>query len=114
MVSMLLTTAVAVILGTAPATGQSNSLRDATARSTVNDISKPQLTPENRGDIFMARKMYREAIEAFHEGSNQDPVLWNKTGIAYHQMMQLDMARKSYEQALKLKHDYVEAINNLG
>jgi tetratricopeptide (TPR) repeat protein len=29
-------------------------------------------------------------------------------------MMQLDMARKSYEQALKLKHDYMEAINNLG
>jgi tetratricopeptide (TPR) repeat protein len=28
--------------------------------------------------------------------------------------MQLDRAKKSYEQALKLKKDYVEAINNLG
>jgi len=28
--------------------------------------------------------------------------------------MQLDSARKSYEQAIKLKPDYMEAINNLG
>src|SRR5438477_11162654 len=75
---------------------------------------KPNLTPETRGDIFMARKMYREAIDTFHEGSPKDPVLLNKIGIAYHQMMQLDSARKSYEQALKLKPDYVEAMNNLG
>ena len=43
-----------------------------------------QLSPERRGDILMARKMYREAIEAFSEGSMKDPVLRNKTGIAYH------------------------------
>ena len=75
---------------------------------------KPVLTPETRGDIFMARKMYREAIETFREGLPKDPVLLNKIGIAYHQMMQLDNARKSYEQALKLKPNYVEAMNNLG
>jgi tetratricopeptide (TPR) repeat protein len=75
---------------------------------------KPSLTPETRGDIFMARKMYREAIDAFREGSPKDPVLLNKIGIAYHQMLQLDNARKSYELAIKAKPDYVEAINNLG
>jgi tetratricopeptide (TPR) repeat protein len=75
---------------------------------------KAALSPEMRGDIFMARKMYREAIETFREGPPKDPVLKNKTGIAYHQLMQLDNARKSYEQALRLKPDYVEAINNLG
>src|SRR5947209_5853420 len=75
---------------------------------------KPVLTPETRGDIFMARKMYREAIDTFREGPAQDPVLLNKIGIAYHQMMQLDSARKSYEQALKVKPDYVEVMNNLG
>jgi len=76
--------------------------------------AKPALSPEMRGDIFMARKMYREAIEAFREGSPKDPVLANKIGIAYHQMLQLDNARKSYEMALKLKPDYVEAMNNIG
>jgi Flp pilus assembly protein TadD len=75
---------------------------------------KPVLTPETRGDIYMARKMYREAIDTFREGSAKDPVLLNKIGIAYHQMMQLDNARKSYEQALKLKPNYVEVMNNLG
>jgi tetratricopeptide (TPR) repeat protein len=74
----------------------------------------PSLTPETRGDIYMARKMYREAIEAFREGSPKDPVLLNKIGIAYHQMLQLDNARKSYEASIKVKPDYVEAINNLG
>jgi len=76
--------------------------------------AKPNLSPETRGDIYMARKMYREAIEAFHDGSPKDPVLLNKTGIAYHQMLQLDQARKSYEAAIKVKPDYVEAINNIG
>src|SRR5215210_6659571 len=79
------------------------------------EVTKPVLTPETRGDIYMARKMYREAIETFSEGGAQkDPVLMNKVGIAYHQMMQLDSARKSYERALKLKPTYVEAMNNLG
>src|SRR3954471_19913835 len=74
---------------------------------------KPVLTLETRGDIYMARKMYREAIDTFREGA-EDPVLFNKIGIAYHQMMQLDNARKSYEQALKAKPNYVEVMNNLG
>jgi tetratricopeptide (TPR) repeat protein len=72
------------------------------------------LTPETRGDIYMARKMYREAVDTFREGGPRDPVLLNKIGIAYHQMMQLDNARKSYEQALKIKPNYVEVMNNLG
>jgi tetratricopeptide (TPR) repeat protein len=87
---------------------------DPKPTSTPADVAKPALTPETRGDIYMARKMYREAIDCFHEGSPKDPVLANKVGIAYHQMMQLDSARQNYERALKLKPTYVEALNNLG
>ena len=72
------------------------------------------VTPEVRGDIFMARKMYREAIEAYKDGPQSDPVLLNKTGIAYHQMLELGAAKRYYERAIKAKHDYAEAINNLG
>ena len=75
---------------------------------------KPELSPEMRGDIYMARKMYREAIDTFRSANRKDPVLLNKTGIAYHQMMQFDNARKSDEEALRYKKDYVEAMNNLG
>ena len=84
-----------------------------------------ELTPEMRGDIFMARKMYREAIEVYQKQTatlnkklESDKlklaVLANKIGIAYHQMTELDRAKKQYEQALKLNPKYAEAINNLG
>ncbi len=72
------------------------------------------LTAEQRGDIFMARKMYREAVEAYTEGQPASAILANKTGIAYHQMMQLDQARKQYERATRLDPKYSEAVNNLG
>ena len=48
-------------------------LRAATASVTGNpanpalSTSAPKLTPEMRGDIFMARKMFREAIDKFRE-----------------------------------------------
>jgi tetratricopeptide (TPR) repeat protein len=95
---------------------QSSPLLDASKTPAAMSVPpvKPDLTPESRGDIYMARKMYREAIDAFREGSQKDPVLLNKIGIAYHQMNQLDTARKSYQKALKLKKDYVEAMNNIG
>lgn len=94
-----------------------NSIVDG-SRTSVPAVAKtedaPSLTPELRGDIHMARKEYREAIESFRQGSPTDPVLWNKSGIAYHQMLQMDNALKSYEKAVKLKSDYLEAINNIG
>jgi len=74
----------------------------------------PPLTAEQRGDIMMARKMYREAVEVYKEGPRDSAVIWNKIGIAYHQMLQVDEAKKNYEKALKLNPKYSEAINNLG
>lgn len=74
----------------------------------------PPLTPERRGDILMARKMYREAIETYQQALLDAAVIWNKIGIAHHQMMQLDNAKKYYERAIKENPKYSEAINNLG
>ncbi len=62
----------------------------------------------------MARKMYREAIDTYRQGSPTSPQLANKIGIAYHQLMLLDAAKKSYERAVKLDPKFSEAINNLG
>src|SRR5258708_15219488 len=72
------------------------------------------LTAEQRADILMARKMYREAVEVYKEGPLESPIIWNKIGIAYHQMLQMDEARRNYEKALKLNPKYSEAINTLG
>jgi tetratricopeptide (TPR) repeat protein len=76
-------------------------------------VEAPKINAETRGDIFMARKMYREALETYKSGPDS-AVIANKTGIAYHQMLDLEDARKCYEHAVKLRPDYAEAINNLG
>jgi len=74
----------------------------------------PTLTAEQRADILMARKMYREAVEVYKEAPLDSAIIWNKLGIAHHQMQLLDEARKHYEKAVKLNPRYSEAINNLG
>ena len=38
-------------------------------------------------------------------------VIWNKIGIAWHNLGELSLAQKSYEQALKVDKNYAEAIN---
>src|SRR5215831_8342866 len=76
--------------------------------------TSPPLTFEQRADILMARKMYREAVDAYKEGPTDSAVIWNKIGIAYHQMMQMDEAKRNYEKAIKLNPHYSEAVNNLG
>lgn len=84
-------------------------------RTPVKPVDRPQaVTPEMRGDIFMARKMYREAIDAYKEALGHSPVLHNKIGIAYHQMLDLGDAKKWYEKSVRLDNKYSEAINNLG
>jgi tetratricopeptide (TPR) repeat protein len=74
----------------------------------------PTLTPEQRADILMARKMYREAVEVYKEAPLDSAIVWNKIGIAYHQMLQINEAQKNYEKAIKLNPKYSEAVNNLG
>jgi tetratricopeptide (TPR) repeat protein len=73
-----------------------------------------KLSPEQMGDLYMARKMFREAIDSYREGGTSSPVLWDKIGIAYHQLGDLNAARKNYEHAIKLNPKYADAINNVG
>ena len=53
------------------------------------------------------------AADTYRDAGNQPP-MWNKIGIAYHQLGQLELARKSYERAIKLDKKYADAINNVG
>jgi tetratricopeptide (TPR) repeat protein len=76
------------------------------------------LTLENRADIFMARKAYPDAIEhyrrALQEGGRGDGALWNKLGIAYQQMQNMNAARRAYKEAIRIRKDFPEPWNNLG
>ena len=97
-----------------PAPQTANGFRIAAADKTTPESTAKSLSPETRGDIYMARKMYREATETYQLGPKDSPVIANKTGIAYHQLLELDSAKKWYERAVKLNPQYAEAINNLG
>lgn len=84
------------------------------SRDAISQPAKPNLSFEQRGDIYMARKMYREAVEVYQQGPANSAILANKIGIAYHQLTFLPQARKQYERAQKIDSTYAEAINNLG
>ena len=104
----------AVVVGQEPQTRAASDLRpQPTHEKLAPSVTRP-LGPEMRGDILMARKMYREAVDAYIEAPQNSPVILNKIGIAYHQMLELDLAKKYYERAIKLDPKYSEAINNLG
>src|ERR1022692_3811168 len=75
--------------------------------------ARPGLSGQDRGDILMARKMYREAIDTYKEGP-ETAILMNKIGIAYHQLTDLGAAANYYSRAVKLDSKYAEAMNNLG
>ena len=92
-------------------------LVDRTDQSRDPDPRAANLTLERRGDIFMARKMYREAGDTYREAIRMEPdsaKLVNKLGISYHQLLMLEDARKQYQRAWKIDRTYSQALNNLG
>jgi tetratricopeptide (TPR) repeat protein len=98
---------------TPPTVPTSDGFRTPSALNQV-PLGNPPVTPELRGDIMMARKMFREAIDYYKPGAETSAILANKTGIAYHQLQDLQNAEKYYRRAIKLNPKYTEAINNLG
>ena len=112
MVARPFTLAFACIFGCSLLAQSDAALVDKTRQVTPTP-ARP-LSEEERGDIMMARKMYREAIDAFQAAPQKTAAIYNKIGIAYHQLQQIDNARKFYERALKANREYPEALNNIG
>lgn len=117
---MVFTTALLVLAGASEAQTAAvapksfTETRTGMSQPSSLNPERPALTPEMRGDIFMARKMYREAVEMYRQMPHDSALTWNKIGIAYHQMLELGAAKKYYDQAVKLNRNYAEAVNNLG
>jgi tetratricopeptide (TPR) repeat protein len=107
-----------IVLGAVLTANAQNGFRDQPQSAPVpasapQAASTPVISPETRGDLFMVKKMYREAAEAYKQGP-KNALLYNKTGIAYHQMLDLASAEKYYKLAIKANPKYSEAVNNLG
>ncbi len=98
-----------------PAIAQKNGLTNGESSANAQSASGAThvLTPAERGDIYMARKMYRDAIETYMQAPVSAQML-NKIGIAYHQLADIDTAGKYYQRAIKMDPEFADAINNLG
>ena len=81
--------------------------------------SDPESGPEameKRGDLYMARKYFAEAVEVYKKALLLQPknaALYNKSGIAYHQLLDYESAKKSYRKAIQLNPRFAQAVNNL-
>ena len=97
--------------------GASSGFVKTASNGTLPQTPGPEavpLTAEMRGDIFMAEKRFREAAEMYRDNAKNSAVMLNKTGIAYHQLLQVDMAEKYYKLAIRADSKYAEPVNNLG
>ena len=110
LLALLVGAALLIPLG-GNAGAQNNGLTAGDART--DSGATRVLTPAERGDIYMARKMYREAIETYMQAPASAQML-NKIGIAYHQLTEIDMAGKYYQRAIKMDSQFSDAVNNLG
>ncbi len=129
MISFRMAVPVSILLATltAPSIGQTS---DDTRKEVVSSMQAPsqvstagttpadrKLTPEELGDLYMARKQYREASEEYKRLAEENPknaVYLNKLGIALHQQSALGLALKYYQRAVKVDPQYADAENNIG
>jgi len=97
---------------------------------TAPDIAPPQtpnasattaqnapLSAEDLARLYLVRKDYREAENAFRKLTQQEPknaVYWNELGISLHNQMQLTAAMKCYDKSSKLDSHYGDPVNNMG
>ncbi len=95
----------------------------AQAPTTVSDAkpqpSQPvaaatfQPSPMELGDSLMAHQRYQAAIEAYKKAP-PDATTWNKLGIAYQMMFNVNDAMRCYQASLKLDPKNPTVLNNLG
>jgi len=78
----------------------------------------PEISLEERADIFMARKAYADAVDYYQRALKQigfaSAPIWNKLGIAQQQQGNYRLARKAYNEALHRRKEFSEAWNNIG
>ncbi|WP_414541402.1 tetratricopeptide repeat protein [Nostoc sp. CCY0012] len=72
--------------------------------------------------IYSEKKLFSQAVVLFQkalkaaeeEGEENSAPIYNGLGYVYFGQEQYDLAIRQYKEALKLKPDYVTALNNLG
>jgi len=91
-----------------------SSQKPAAPTTTSTTLPKTPPTFEQVGDALMAHQRYQAAIEAYKKAPANDPVVWNKLGIAYQLMFNLTDAMHCYKTSYKLDSKNSTVLNNLG
>src|SRR5581483_241460 len=69
-----------------------------------------------RADIFVARKLYDDAVIEYKRSLALDRYnssVVNRLGIAYHNLRKLRDAEQQYREAMRLRPNLSDAMNNL-
>jgi tetratricopeptide (TPR) repeat protein len=95
---------------------QTTTQAPAAIPPSAQPVAAPQTqpTPEQLGDALMTHQRYQAAIEAFKKTPLDSAVVWNKMGIAYQMMFNLDEASRCYQASLKIVPNDAHVLNNLG
>jgi tetratricopeptide (TPR) repeat protein len=97
---------------------QTKSLAPKPSAATAPGPSPASLSLEMRGDIYMARKSYEDAVDYYSRALRQTGLsnasIWNKMGIAYQEEADMDAARKAYKRAIRCQRNFAPAWNNVG
>jgi tetratricopeptide (TPR) repeat protein len=104
--------AQAVVRATEPAASQASA--PVPSEQPVTAASPSQPTPEQVGDALFGHQRYQAAIEAYKKAPRGSADVWNKMGIAYQMMFDLEAASHCYRMSLKLDSKNPRVLNNLG
>jgi len=97
----------------------SGQIQDVKPVTPLPPLSLTLATPdqlETRGDQLRESKNYLDAIDYYEAAIKKQStaVLFNKVGMTYLTMGNLDKAQKAIQRAIKMDKQYAEAYNNLG
>ncbi|MDZ7640304.1 MAG: tetratricopeptide repeat protein [Bryobacterales bacterium] len=89
------------------------------AEQVAANVEMPaNLTPREQAAFLARHGRHAEAAEIYEslarQGQRKQSILWNKIGIAYHQMLDFSAASRCYREATTIDPLYAEARNNLG
>ena len=105
----LLATSLAVVAQTSAPEFADNRPAPVTV---VVPVAEP--TPEAAGDSFMAHRRYQAAIAAYKQAPKDSATVWNKMGIAYQMLFNLQDATWCYQESLRRDPKDANVLNNLG
>lgn len=107
---LILTTAVALVLGLAPSSVQAQSSNVSMDSMTSAQLEAAADAARAQKDYYMAERYLTKAISK----DRKNAVLYNKLGMTQLKDNEIQAARANFQKAVKLDSKFADAFNNLG